>query len=60
MAGNRKWVTREEIAEIYDSMTKKAERGGIKTLHKADKFRKQAEDIRATERLSKPLGWRVA
>lgn len=71
MAGSRKWVSREEIAEIYDSMAKQAltsepklgesrMRHVDKSILKAEKLKRRAEDVRATERLSNPVGSRVA
>lgn len=71
MAGNRKWITRDEIADIYDSMAdntlivepklgESIHRTADKNLAKANKLRARAADVRATERLSNPLGDRVA
>lgn len=72
MAGSRKWITRDEIADIYDSMADKAldvaANGGssldvshvVENLAKTDRLRARAADVRATERLSNSLGNRVA
>lgn len=69
--GNRKWVSREDIAEIYDSLACKVEktepklgesiyRTADKNLARANQLRARAATLRATERLSRPLGDRVA
>lgn len=71
MAGSRRWITRDEIADIYDSMADRVQavepklgesthRTADKNLVKANKLRARAADVRATERLSNPLGDRVA
>ena len=67
----RRWITREEIAEIYDSLAKRAlqtqpklgesrMRHIDKSIIEAEKHKKRAADIRATELLSRPIGDRVA
>lgn len=68
----RRWITREEIAEIYearaDKALDKALNGGepddvthvVRFLAEEGSLRATADDIRATERLSSPLGNRAA
>lgn len=70
MAMNRTWVTREEIAEIYDVLAKKEVDKVVLSLDSrggwADKTRfakallrqKQAAGFRDIDRFSKPIGTR--
>lgn len=58
----RRWISREEIAEIYDERAKRAALigGPGGNTDEAHRLWRRAEQIRATERLSKPVGSRVA
>lgn len=62
MHSNRKWITREEIAEIYDEIGNRACKtfgpGGNTDL--AHTYWRRAEQVRDIERLSNPLGARTA
>jgi hypothetical protein len=72
MPKNRTWITREEIAEIHEARADKAQEnamngGGkfdvkhvVDNLNEEDRLRKQAANIRATEKLASPVGSRVA
>lgn len=69
MARNRRWISREEIAEIYDAIAlKKAISMGECGLNNIQKItlaaqsceaQQRAEDLRATERLGNPVGSRA-
>lgn len=65
MAGSRNWITRDEIADIYDARAEKAQiifkfEGGIGVATATTALHEQAEAVRAIERLSRSLGDRVA
>lgn len=55
MAGSRKWIERDEIAEIYESMAQKNP-----STTQSEAFMQTAEDIRATALLGNVVGNRTA
>lgn len=59
---NRKWISREEIAEIYDEIGNRAclSGGPIGNTDEAHENWKKASGYRAIERLSNLMGNRVA
>lgn len=66
---NRRWITREEIAEIYDSLAAHSFAKMVGDEEPADfekartdlsAYNLKADQVRATELLSRPVGWRTA
>jgi spore germination protein GerM len=71
---SRRWITREEIAEIHEARADRLQTAGkellragqtptsegLTLINEGAKIRRQARDTRAAELLSNPIGARTA